>query len=415
MSSLYNKVAWSEGMLLKPQHFQQQERYLESRLSQSMQWLRPFYWGFYHLELDDEALSTGKISIKEAKGIFKNGTLFNIPHQDKAPEALDVSFCSNNSSLYLSMASDSENLIDQYEGIEVEINDAQNEVIQYASIKLNQLKLSLTSLASSKHALEFARIQSIHSDNSIHLDENFSAPLLQIKASTQIMSQLKNCMELIHLKIKMSEYNTGSLSSYYPYLLKNHTHSLRHLLNIQNLHPEEVYRILLEISSQLSLIHQDESFDPPEYQHENIYESLNYFFESIKQNINKSLGGSNEIELTKHQDGFWLAPFLNDEALSQSLILSLRFQNKPTLSPSELINHLKLGPKSIIRSLIKQALPGIKLKPVDLRSQPKNNEYSYEIIKQGELWALITEERNLVIHGTNRLEQSQLSLSHGSH
>ena len=27
--SLFNKVVWSEGMFLRPQHFQQQNRYLE--------------------------------------------------------------------------------------------------------------------------------------------------------------------------------------------------------------------------------------------------------------------------------------------------------------------------------------------------------------------------------------------------
>ena len=33
--SWYSKVVWSEGMFLRPQHFQQQDRYLEALVRQS--------------------------------------------------------------------------------------------------------------------------------------------------------------------------------------------------------------------------------------------------------------------------------------------------------------------------------------------------------------------------------------------
>ena len=46
-----NKVIWSEGMFLQPQHFQQQDRYvgrqLEGRLSSTVPWP----WGFFALQV----------------------------------------------------------------------------------------------------------------------------------------------------------------------------------------------------------------------------------------------------------------------------------------------------------------------------------------------------------------------------
>ena len=88
MSSIYNKIAWSEGMLLKPQHFQQQERYFESLIFKQLQYTQAYYWGFYQLSLDKEALTNGKIALKEAKGLFKEGSVFNIPVHDKAPRCI---------------------------------------------------------------------------------------------------------------------------------------------------------------------------------------------------------------------------------------------------------------------------------------------------------------------------------------
>uniref|UniRef100_UPI0018CBC8F7 type VI secretion system baseplate subunit TssK n=2 Tax=Pseudacidovorax TaxID=433923 RepID=UPI0018CBC8F7 len=52
--SWYNKVAWSEGLFLRPQLFQQQERYLEHLAHKRAATLGPFFWGFSHYAIDAE-------------------------------------------------------------------------------------------------------------------------------------------------------------------------------------------------------------------------------------------------------------------------------------------------------------------------------------------------------------------------
>ena len=47
--SWYSKVIWSEGMFLRPQHFQQQDRHIETLVRQSCAPLRPYGWGVAHL------------------------------------------------------------------------------------------------------------------------------------------------------------------------------------------------------------------------------------------------------------------------------------------------------------------------------------------------------------------------------
>ena len=73
------KVVWSEGMFLRPQHFQQQERYLEFFSHARALSAEPYFWGFRELLLDLEALALGKIALIKAVGVFPDGTPFSFP------------------------------------------------------------------------------------------------------------------------------------------------------------------------------------------------------------------------------------------------------------------------------------------------------------------------------------------------
>jgi type VI secretion system protein ImpJ len=88
--SWYSKVVWSEGMFLRPQHFQQQDRYLEAFVRQSCSPLRPYGWGVTELVLDRETLALGKVAITSAKGLLPDGTPFSIPDHDPPPVPLDI-------------------------------------------------------------------------------------------------------------------------------------------------------------------------------------------------------------------------------------------------------------------------------------------------------------------------------------
>ncbi|MGI9284564.1 MAG: type VI secretion system baseplate subunit TssK, partial [Pseudomonadales bacterium] len=72
-----NKVIWSEGMFLRPQHFQQAGRYIENYIQQRCESVRPCTWGFTKLQLDQKLLGLGKIGFVEASGVFPDGTPFN--------------------------------------------------------------------------------------------------------------------------------------------------------------------------------------------------------------------------------------------------------------------------------------------------------------------------------------------------
>ena len=85
-----NKVIWSEGMFLQPQHFQQHDRFLAAQSQARFGASLGYGWGFLSLQIDVAALNLGKIAINSAIGVLPDGLAFEIPGQDAAPAALDV-------------------------------------------------------------------------------------------------------------------------------------------------------------------------------------------------------------------------------------------------------------------------------------------------------------------------------------
>src|SRR5690242_17509658 len=86
-----SRVVWHEGLLIRPHHFQQQERYFSHVLDRQLRSSRLYDWGFDFLKLDLNDLDQRVIGIKEAKGRFADGTPFEFPGPDLLPQKLTIS------------------------------------------------------------------------------------------------------------------------------------------------------------------------------------------------------------------------------------------------------------------------------------------------------------------------------------
>lgn len=88
--SYLNKVIWSEGLFLRPQHLQQQDRAMERYVELRAAPLRPHAWGFTELDIDHDKRASGKFGLRRARGIFPDGTPFAMPEDDELPATIDV-------------------------------------------------------------------------------------------------------------------------------------------------------------------------------------------------------------------------------------------------------------------------------------------------------------------------------------
>src|SRR5580765_3226101 len=101
--SANNKVSWYQGLFLKPQHFQQQNRYVERYAEARCHALIPYSWGFTELEFERDFQRIGKFGLRRAAGVFPDGTPFRMPDDDPLPAPLDVRTTDRDQLLYLAV------------------------------------------------------------------------------------------------------------------------------------------------------------------------------------------------------------------------------------------------------------------------------------------------------------------------
>jgi type VI secretion system protein ImpJ len=80
-----SKINWGEGLFLRPQHFQQQDRYHEARLHDTATALHPHCWGVRRLAVDADALKADILRVTELSVIFPDGEIVRAPDQDPLP------------------------------------------------------------------------------------------------------------------------------------------------------------------------------------------------------------------------------------------------------------------------------------------------------------------------------------------
>jgi type VI secretion system protein ImpJ len=69
-----DKPLWHEGLILTQQHFQQQERWTEFSLRQFAGAALAHAWGTLEVEVDEQALVTGRFKLSRLRLRFPDGT-----------------------------------------------------------------------------------------------------------------------------------------------------------------------------------------------------------------------------------------------------------------------------------------------------------------------------------------------------
>ncbi|HCQ0103655.1 TPA: type VI secretion system baseplate subunit TssK [Escherichia coli] len=183
MATTRNKVMWQEGMLMRPHHFQQQQRYNDYLDNQRFRAMNDLSWGFTELTLNNELLAQGKIMIDSASGTLPDGTVFSIPDQDALPDPLHPQHFpderSRNIYLALPVASDVRNEISdgrrigRYRLNYADVRDLHSEEGDARTLTLGQLTPRIMSGAEDMSAyitLPLCRISDRHADGSLTLD-----------------------------------------------------------------------------------------------------------------------------------------------------------------------------------------------------------------------------------------------------
>jgi type VI secretion system protein ImpJ len=82
-------VYWSEGMFLRPQHFQAAERYWNELLDVSVQIDHPYYYGLRSIAISRPAIANNQFQVTLLQARLKDGTIVNL-EAGQDPDRLDL-------------------------------------------------------------------------------------------------------------------------------------------------------------------------------------------------------------------------------------------------------------------------------------------------------------------------------------
>lgn len=424
-----NKVVWSEGLFLRPQHLQQQERYLERYVDLRVAQPPSRAWGFTELELESDLLAVGKLGLRRARGVFPDGTPFAMPADDPLPAALDLDPNGRDQTIYLTLplrlasqadvgrAESPGDQLYRYRVRESEALDASGSVDERVLMEVGGLNARL--LPESQPQEGLARIAVAHvvetrADRRVVLDEKFIPSVASSASSPRLATFLVELLGLLHqrgeaLASRVAVSDRGGAAEIADFLLLQVVNRwqpvVAHWAAQPQLHPEALYRALLALAGELSTF-TSAGKRPPAftgYRHEALRESFEPVIAALRGSLSAVLEQTAlAIPVQERKFGVWVAvvpdPGLLDNA---QFVLAVRADLPSEELRRRLPSTAKIGPVEQIRDLVNLQLPGIGLAPMAVapRQIPYHAGHVYfEFETQSPLWRALRGAGGLALH-----------------
>lgn len=436
-----NKVIWSEGSFLQSQHFQQQERYIESVLDHRVRSLHSYGWGFTDIVLDQSTLPHGQISILSASGILPDGTPFNFPDEDAPPIPLRIDNEIKDSVVYLvlplarpgvasvSIDKPVQPSMHRFISYVQEIKDCNDGFHDSAPLQLGKLDLRImlqTQHADAYAKLAVARVIEKKANGAVTLDAGFIPPLLAVSASSPLQSWLKEVSGLISqrsevLAQRMTHPGKGGMAEVADFLflmiVNRYSRLLNHLIDLPRLHPERLYSLCIEMAGEFSSFTKDRRLvrDFPAYNHDALDLTFRPVMEQLRLAFSMVLEqNAIQIELHDRKYGVRVA-VINDKQLIQSasFVLAVHAQLPAEAVRVRFPTQVKIGTIEKIRDLVNLQLQGVPLRalPVAPRQIPFHAGFNYfELDKENDLWRSLTISGGLAMHISGEFPGLELEL-----
>ena len=435
-----NKVVWSEGMFLKPQHFQQQERYFEFLMHMRSLPLEGFFWGFHQLTFDEQALALGKIVITSAQGIFQDGTPFHFPAQGIGPRPLDIPSGTQNQRVVLALPvkrqgmddvsfEDTADSMARYRVTETkiqDINSIRGKALLMQVCDLRPQLLLESDLTDGWLALGVVHVVERRPDNQIILDKNYIPPFLSSGRQEVLHGYLNEISGLLHqcgdaLATRLSQPGRGGAAEVADFLmlelLNRWEPTIKHIAHIGTAHPERLYGMLLQLAGDLSTFNPKKRrpADYPDYDHDNLQHCFGQLIAALRQlPLMLPEQHATQIELHDRNHGFRIAIMPSAELVkSAHFILAVHAAMPAEAIRSHFPNQVKISPVETIRALVGSHMPGVELRPLPVapRQIPYNAGYQYfELDTTHELWQQLSHSSGLAIHIAGDFPKLQLEL-----
>jgi type VI secretion system protein ImpJ len=438
------KVLWTKGVLLNPQHLQTQDRYLETLLAFRVSALTAYPWGFSRLEFDREALAGGVLNLVRATGLMPDGLVFDIGEADPAPSPLPIAehWQPDQTAMlvYLAIPEQTTGRMtvapragerDTRYVAEIVLQRDENTGLAEKPIQIARKNLRLVTESESLEgavSLPVARIRRSQAGVT-ELDPAFIPPLINIAASSHLVSIMRSLVELMAAKsaalsgmrrqrnLGLADFGVSDVANFWLlYTVNSYLPRFQHLYNARTAHPATAYAAMTDLAGALMTFATfAQSSDIPEYQHAALSECLGQLSLLLRRLLESAVP-TNYVSLPLRQTEASLYATALDEdryLAAPHVYLAISAAVKPDELIRKVPQLLKVSSADRIDSLIRRALPGVQLRhtPEPPSAIPLKLNYRYFALERsGEDWDAIRLSRHLAAYVPAELPDPEMEL-----
>ncbi|KAA3511354.1 type VI secretion system baseplate subunit TssK [Agrobacterium vitis] len=425
-----NRVAWTEGMFLRVQHFQQSDRWTERLVRSVARSLTPYPWGILEIGLDRSALAIGQFALSGLRGMLPDGTLFDAPEDTDLPAALELDESVKNAVIYLALPARQPGKADMAQTGTSAVNsvrlvaspyeapDANVETDFLAPIDVGRLNLKLLKTGDDLAGYELlglARVVEVRSDKAVLLDPDFIPASLNCTASSRLHELMTELLGIVrHRAEAIAERigdptirGTAEVGDYFLLQILNRADPLlKHALsNATRLHPIQFYEQCIQLAGELATFTMESkrATDFPAYRHDDLKATFGAVFEDLRTSLSSVLAQSAvAIELVERRHGVRVGT-INDRSLLRDagFVLAVRADMSAEDVRRTLPARIKVGPVERIAELVNVALPGIPVRPLPVlpRQLPyRAGTIYFELDTKTPLWKQLETSGAIALH-----------------
>jgi type VI secretion system protein ImpJ len=391
-----DRIVWREGMLLRPQHLQQQDRYYQHQFSELLLTAHPYNWGFFDIEIDRQYLMMGKVVVSRAAGILPDGTLFRIDTNNHP--AVELKKDLYDAIIYLALPLVTGNSVENrlaeetqvvtplvsFEKLAYDTNYGERNSCAVLCCR-HDFRLLVEQAGSSNGLLDEAswikmplcRISDVSADGVVTLDDHFQPSFLHFGECAQYQGYLRELVNLLAHRgdtlagriRNAGRFGTSEVGDFLMLELINRNETrLRHVLQLKQIHPERVFMEMASLHSELSSF-SGETRRPLadlNYIHTAQYTCFHRVMNELRQHLSQVMEQhAVELPLQTRKYGILVSPLQDHTLLNSSqFVLTAQADCEQEQLRNKLPAQMKIGPVEQIRQMVNLHLPGITLRPL---------------------------------------------------
>lgn len=435
-----NKPVWSEGMFLRPQHFQQFERYVGALLEGRVRPLVAHGYGLAEVEIAPGPLLTGKLVVARCAGIFEDGTPFRVPEEAAAPLPLEVTRNTRDAVVYLCIPQNRAGVADvaldasarvetRYRAEEFEAVDTVYGSAARFPLSVGRLQLSLRTEADGLEgylSLPLARVLEQRADDSVSLDAAFIPCSLATRASPVLAGFLTELEGMLHQRGEAIAGRLGTpgakgvadISDFLMLMTINRAEAtIRHLIALPTIHPADLYGTLCALAGELSTF--TATSNRPQPMPVYAHREQRLCFDAVMNDLRRSLSKVFEqtavpIPLVPRAYGISVGQ-IQDRSLftTAQFVLAARSGADTEQLRANLPRRIKVGSVEHIRDLVMRQLPGADVYPMpaEPRQIPfRANTVYFSINTRHDQWQTVRTSGAVALHVAGDIPGLELEL-----